>query len=281
VDQPQPSFFARHEFLIRRLHSLSGLIPVGAYMVVHLVTNATVLNGPGAFQGNVYKIHSLGRFLPAVEWMFIFIPILFHAIVGIWIVAGMNPNTSHYPYAANRRYTMQRITGMIAFFFIMWHVFQMHGWFHFEGWITDVAHPYGGAQFRPFNAASTAGRALQSGIVLVLYIIGVLSCVYHLANGIWTMGITWGVWTSPVAQVRAFRVCAVFGILLAVVSMGALGGMRAEGNGEEYKKASEIENRMYEAKVQSGEVLPDDHKRARRPMKEESEQGMDSMTEEN
>ena len=102
--------------MIRRLHSLSGLIPVGAYMVVHLVTNATVLNGPGTFQGNVYKIHSLGNMLPLVEWTFIFIPILFHAIVGIWIVAGMNPNTSHYPYAANRRYTMQRITGMIAFF---------------------------------------------------------------------------------------------------------------------------------------------------------------------
>ena len=144
MDQPRPSFFERHEFVIRRLHSLSGLIPVGAYMVVHLVTNATVLNGPGAFQGNVYKIHSLGNMLPLVEWTFIFIPILFHAIVGIWIVAGMNPNTSHYPYAANRRYTMQRITGMIAFFFIMWHVFQMHGWFHFEGWIMDVAHPYGG-----------------------------------------------------------------------------------------------------------------------------------------
>ena len=67
--------------------------------------------------------------------------------------------------------------------------------------------PYGGAHFRPFNAASTAGLALQSGIVLVLYIIGVLSCVYHLANGIWTMGITWGVWTSPTAQAIAFKVC--------------------------------------------------------------------------
>jgi succinate dehydrogenase / fumarate reductase cytochrome b subunit len=240
-----------------------------------------VLNGPGAFQGNVYKIHSLGNMLPLVEWTFIFIPILFHAIVGIWIVAGMNPNTSHYPYAANRRYTMQRITGMIAFFFIMWHVFQMHGWFHFEGWIMDVAKPYGGAQFRPFNAASTAGRALQSGIVLVLYIIGVLSCVYHLANGIWTMGITWGVWTSPAAQARAFKVCAVFGILLGIVSMSALGGMRTAGSGEEYKKAVEIENKMYEAKTQSGDVLPDEHKRSRKPMREESEQGMDSMTEEN
>ena len=135
-------------------------------MVVHLVTNATVLNGPGAFQGNVYKIHSLGKMLPLVEWTFIFIPILFHAIVGIWIVAGMNPNTSHYPYAANRRYTMQRITGMIAFFFIMWHVFHMHGWFHFEGWLMDVAHPYGGLLIPAVQRGFDGGPVLQSGLCL-------------------------------------------------------------------------------------------------------------------
>jgi succinate dehydrogenase / fumarate reductase cytochrome b subunit len=57
VDGPPQSFFARHEFVIRRLHSLSGLIPVGAYMTVHLVTNASVLNGAGTFQKNVYTIH--------------------------------------------------------------------------------------------------------------------------------------------------------------------------------------------------------------------------------
>ena len=31
------NYLARHEFLIRRLHSLSGLVPVGAYMVIHLL----------------------------------------------------------------------------------------------------------------------------------------------------------------------------------------------------------------------------------------------------
>jgi succinate dehydrogenase cytochrome b subunit len=232
-------------------------------MVVHLVTNSTVLNGAGAFQDNVYKIHSLGRFLPIVEWAFIFAPILFHAIVGVWIVVSMSPNTAAYPYMANRRYTWQRITGMIAFVFIMWHVFHMHGWFHNQEWLSDVAFPYGGAQFRPFNAASTAGKALQNGIVFALYAVGVLSCVFHLSNGIWTMGITWGVWTSPRAQSWALKACAVFGILLAAVAMGALGGMRAVGSGDAYNKAVEVENRMYEGRVQAGDVLPDEHKRSR------------------
>ena len=58
-------------------------------------------------------------------------------------------------------------------------------------------------------------------VVPFLYAIGVLSCVFHLANGIWTMGITWGVWISPAAQ-RANVVCAVFGVGLAAVGMGGI-----------------------------------------------------------
>jgi succinate dehydrogenase / fumarate reductase cytochrome b subunit len=261
VDGPAQPFLVRHEFAIRRLHSLSGLVPVGAYMCVHLVTNASVLNGPGTFQSNVYSIHSLGKLLPLVEWGFIFLPILFHAIVGVGIAVGMVPNTRDYPYAANRRYTAQRWTGMIAFAFIMWHVFHMHGWLHFDAWMTNVAAPYGGALFRPYNAASSAGLALQNAIVVILYAVGVLACVYHLANGLWTMGITWGVWTSEAAQRRALVVCATFGWLLAAVSIGALYGMWNAGHGEALDRAIEVEDRMYEHKVEAGEIEPSEHKR--------------------
>jgi len=185
---------ARHEFLIRRLHSLSGLIPVGAYICVHLLTNATVLNSSAMFQNAVYLIHSLGGILPLVEWVFIFIPILFHAILGVVIIRGGLPNTSSYKQTGNMRYTLQRATGMIAFLFILWHVFHMHGWFPGEGWLQGIVEPLGGHQFRPFNAASTAAAALQQSILIpICYAIGLLACVFHLANGIWTMGITWGV----------------------------------------------------------------------------------------
>ncbi len=262
MDQPPPSFLIRNEFLIRRLHSLSGLVPVGAYMVVHLLTNASVLNGPGTFQSNVYQIHSLGKLLPVIEWVFIFIPILFHAIIGVVIVAGGMPNTIHYPYKANFRYTLQRWTGMIAFVFIMWHVFHMHGWFHSETWRMDVVEPFGGGKFKPYNAASSAGIALQSALITFLYAVGVLSCVYHLANGIWTSGITWGVWTSPRAQSRALSVCAVFGILLSIVGLGALGGMRSVGRGQALEDARDVENRMYQHRVEAGELAPNEEKRA-------------------
>ena len=266
MEASSASFLARHEFLIRRLHSLSGLIPVGAYMCVHLVTNSTLLDSPGTFQNAVYAIHSLGSFLPVVEWTFIFLPILFHAIVGVIIIRGGLPNSSSSPFARNIRYTLQRASGMIAFLFIVWHVFQLHGWFHFESWL-EVAEPLGGAQFHPYRAASTVGLALQGVLVQVLYAVGILSCVFHLANGIWTMGITWGVWSSPAAHKRADLACILFGVLLAAVGLGALGGAASV----DIEAAKEVEDRIYQAKLAAGEISPNPHKRGEHHAHEDAE----------
>lgn len=246
-----PPFLVRNEFLLRRLHSLSGLIPVGAYMCVHLITNASVLESPGTFQKNVYSIHSLGSLLPIIEWGFIFIPILFHAIFGIVIIRSGLANHGSYPTARNYRYTLQRASGMIAFLFIAWHVFHMHGWFHADWWRTTVAEPLGGAKFQPYRAGSSAAQALSGSIIVpILYAVGTLSCVFHLANGIWTMGITWGLWVSEAAQRRASLASIVFGLGLGAIGLSALGGMR----NVDVESAIQTEDKMYNAKIASGEL---------------------------
>lgn len=256
---PSTGFLARNDFLLRRLHSLSGLIPVGAYMVVHLATNASVLQSDAAFQKNVYSIHGL-PLLTIIEWTFIFIPLLFHAIFGVLIIRGGLPNSSTYKYTNNIRYTLQRATGMIAFVFIVWHVFHMHGWIHADWWMKGVAEPLWGGIFRPYNAASTAAEAMRiSGIVPLLYAIGVLSCVFHLANGIWTFGITWGVWVTPAAQRWANVACLLFGLGLSAVGLGALGGFAFK---VDVKEARKIEDTMYQHKVAAEEIEPNEHKRA-------------------
>jgi succinate dehydrogenase / fumarate reductase, cytochrome b subunit len=255
---PSSSFFARNEFLIRRWHSLTGLIPIGAYLVVHLSVNASLLSGPSVFQKNVYQIHGLEDALTFVEWALIFLPILFHGLIGAMIWSRGLSNTGQYPYCSNYRYLLQRATGLIAFAFILWHVFHLHGWFHGDLWLNIVARPLGGSQFRPFNAASTLGAALRNPFVQALYAIGMLSCVYHLANGLWAMGITWGVWTSPAAQRRASRVCGTFGLLLAIVGLAALVGAATV----KIDQAQVIENQMYAARLETGDIKPNPHKRS-------------------
>jgi succinate dehydrogenase / fumarate reductase, cytochrome b subunit len=253
------SFVARNEFLIRRLFSLCGLVPVGAYMVVHLITNCSLLAGPANFQRAVNMIHSLGPVLPIVEWTFIFLPIIFHAVMGVVIIRGGLPNTGSYNYGSNWRYSLQRASGLIALVFIFAHVFHLHGWFHFPAWLEGVAVPLGGAQFKPYNAASTLGAAFQkSALIPLLYLAGVLSCVFHLSNGLWSFGIRWGIWTSPAAMRRAGQLCVAFGVGLGVVSVAATFAPRQIDT----VKAKEVEDTMYNAKVASHDIDPDENKRS-------------------
>lgn len=244
-------FLERHEFLLRRLHSLSGLVPVGAYMCVHLLTNSLGAFGAAPFQKAVYQIHSLGPVLPFVEWTFIFIPLLFHAIYGIVIVRTGQPNSGAYRYGGNFRYTLQRATGIIAFFFIFAHVFHMHGWIHADWWHNMIA-PLGGGMFKPYSASSSAAEAMRINVAVpILYAVGILSCVFHLANGIWTAGITWGVWTTPSAQTRAGYVCTFFGVLLGLVGMQALFAFSVQ---MDIKKAIAEEKAQFEGRVAVGDV---------------------------
>ena len=260
MDGNESSFLARHQFLIYRLFSLSGIVPVGAYLVVHLGTNALVLEGPAAYQKSVYVIHGL-PLLTVVEWAFIFIPLLFHAAIGLLIIAGSMPNATHYPNVSNVRYTLQRATAIIALLFILWHVFHMHGWIHAEWWIGPIRsfpEPFSGANFRPFNAASSAAKALQSGLVVALYAIGMLATVYHFANGVWTAGITWGVWTTPSSQRGASYVCLVLGVLLAIVGLGSLWGMY----NLDPEAAVEVEDDMYRSMLESRQLETTPEKRS-------------------
>lgn len=216
-----PGLFGKYHFLIRRLHSLSGIVPVGAFLCFHLFANASVLlpaeTAGGEFQRSVDGIHVLGSLVVPVEIVFIFIPILFHALLGFAILLTGESNTQHYREWGNVRYTLQRITGVIAFVFILYHLWQMH-------WL---GKPFGGAKFDPHDAAATAAATIQAGWwIAPLYAIGVVASVFHLANGIWTALITWGITIRPRTQRVSGYACTVLGVLLTIVGLSAVSGFR-------------------------------------------------------
>ncbi len=256
---PSVAFFNRHEFAIRRIHSLLGIVPLGLYMVVHLTTNASLMNGSETFQRAVYLIHSPGDLLPLIEWGGIFGPLVFHAVLGVWIARTGRMNDGQYKFVSNRRYSWQRWTGFIALVYLFFHILHLHGWFHSHIWL-DAIRPVGFGTFRPYNAASTLVLAMNGWVWPAFYLVGVLCCVYHLANGLWTAGITWGLWISPAAQARATKVCSVIGILLAIIGTTAWWAAVAPSaeDAAEYRK---VEDTMYEAAVESGWVPANEEKR--------------------
>ncbi|MGB7346974.1 MAG: succinate dehydrogenase cytochrome b558 subunit [Pirellulaceae bacterium] len=246
----ETSLFLRHEFLIRRLHSLLGIVPLGLYMVIHLTTNASFLTGTETFQRAVYLIHSPGELLPVIEWSLIFAPLVFHAAIGIWISKTGRDNSAQYKFVSNRRYMLQRVTGIIALVFLFFHILHLHGWFHAEFWLAGV-RGLGFANFYPYNAGSSLAHAMNGWVWPTFYLIGVLSCVYHLANGLWTSGITWGFWVSPAAQARATKICVAFGAVLTVISMTAWWAA-VSPNEADVAEMKKVEDRMHKVAIDAG-----------------------------
>ncbi|MGI9471397.1 MAG: succinate dehydrogenase cytochrome b558 subunit [Rubripirellula sp.] len=259
----EPNFFLRHEFAIRRIHSLLGIIPLGLYMTVHLATNASLLNGPETFQRAVYMIHSPGKLLPLIEWGLIFTPLIFHAVMGVWIAKSGKSNSSQYRFRSNKRYTWQRWTGFIALIYLFFHILHLHGWFHVELWLRAI-QPLGFASFRPYNAASSLVEAMHEWgwIWPAFYLVGVLACVYHLANGLWTSGITWGLWISPAAQDRASKLCTGIGVLLAILGVSAWWAAVSPSVADAVNMEV-VEDRMYKSAVDSGMVSDSPEKRTK------------------
>lgn len=201
---------SRHHFLLRRLHSLTGLV-FGGYLVVHLLINATIAQGGVVYQTQVDKIRSL-PFLPVIEWTFIYLPILFHTVYGVWITLTGQPNVHRYAYGKNWFYVLQRVSAIVIVLFMLFHVLSLK---------------YGlfgqGLSFDPHRALGTVGRHFDSLLlVAVVYPIGILASCYHLANGFWTAAITWGLTVSANAQRRWGVACAGLFALTFAAGMIAL-----------------------------------------------------------
>jgi len=201
----------RHYFLFRRLHSLTGLV-FGGYLIVHLLVNATIAQGGIVYQTQVDKIHAL-PFLPLVEWTFIYIPIIFHTIYGIWITLTGQPNVAQYRYGKNIFYTLQRTSAMIIVVFMLFHVLSLkYGLFHAN------------LSFEPHRALPTVVRHMHFAwwITWIVYPIGILASCFHLANGFWTAAITWGLTISADAQRRWGQVCGGLFVVTFIAGMVAL-----------------------------------------------------------
>ena len=96
-----------YSFLLRKLHSLSGVVPVGAFLMQHIYAQVLALKGPAAYNEHVAFLVSL-PFLVSVETLFIFLPILYHGGYGIYIWYRGESNVTDYPWVGNWLYQIGR-----------------------------------------------------------------------------------------------------------------------------------------------------------------------------
>ncbi|KAF0241742.1 MAG: succinate dehydrogenase cytochrome b556 subunit, partial [bacterium] len=179
-------------FLLRRLHSLSGVIPIGAFLIEHLYINFSAIESPDAFNQSIANLRAIfpGPMLPIVELLFIAIPIAFHAFLGIYISLTMKSNASSYSYLRNWLYLSQRITGLFLVFYITLHVASMRFGFWGLGNRLSVSDHAMDLVNTPFSIVHTD---LSQPVVLAFYILGILAAAYHLSFGLWSFAIHWGI----------------------------------------------------------------------------------------
>jgi succinate dehydrogenase / fumarate reductase cytochrome b subunit len=197
-------------FVLRRLHSLTGVLPIGLYLVAHIfLENSFVLAGPERFELLVRTIGLIpAPILLAAEVLLIWGPLLFHSVYGfVRVREGELDNPLRNDYLGAYLYTLQRATGVIAFFFVCWHV-----------WTTRM-------QYYLFDEEITFAfmrEIMTDQVSFVFFLVGVLAAVFHFTNGLWTFCITWGLTVGARAQ-RAARAAslllfvAMYGTALAIM----------------------------------------------------------------
>lgn len=197
-----------HSFFWRRLHSLSGIVPVGAFLVEHFISNSFATNGPWAYADQVKFLSGL-PFVTFLEVFGIYIPLLYHALYGFYIWFRGGSNVSEYPWAGNFMYAAQRWTGGITFVFIVWHTYTMR---------------FSGVHLLTNNQAAfhKVQMELQSPWAGAFYTIGIIAASWHFTYGLYLFAAKWGITVSAISRKVFGYICIAFALLFIGVGMATL-----------------------------------------------------------
>lgn len=200
-------------FVLRKLHQLSGIAPLGIFLLEHFYTNSKALNGAASFNDAVKDLQSIPYIL-FIEIGGIFIPLIYHAVYGLVITVEARPNNLHYPYPRNWFYLIQRVTGVILFFFITFHVLNFRfGLMPGLNSISVASHPG--------QAYDIVAGEFSIVPIFIVYLVGITATVWHLANGIWLFLVDWGITIGDRAQRFTGYACIGFGVVLLLVGINA------------------------------------------------------------
>lgn len=209
-----PPSKTRRAFWTRKLHSLTGVVPIGIFLAVHLYTYSRAIEGRRAFDATIRDIYDT-PYLLLLEAFGIYLPLFFHAAYGIKISLEARPNLGAYPYAKNWSYTMQRVTGLVTLVFIAYHLWQ----FRIPVASGELART---DLFDELCASMSETSALGIPATALAYLAGIAAATYHLASGLYGFCFSWGITTSRRASRLASGVFGLFGVALFLLGANTI-----------------------------------------------------------
>ncbi len=202
----------KESFFWHRLHSLTGVVPVGFYVLQHLTLNSFSFAGPEQYDKVSGFFYSLPpHILLGIEIFVVLLPLIFHSVYGMFISTRAKQNYlgTNYGWSQNRMFWLQRVSGIFLFFFLIFHVISTTGRVKLAGDHRVVDY-----------AAMQQSFQSYYGLLLVFYALGVLAACYHLAYGLWNFCVRWGITVSDQAQARIQKFS--FGMFIVTTGLGFL-----------------------------------------------------------
>lgn len=197
-------------FTLKRLHSLSGVVPLGLFLLEHLFTNARALQGATAFDAATTDLARLPMVV-VIEAFGIWLPIVFHMVLGVLIATTSQANVGKHGYARNWQYTLQRASGIFLIFYLLYHTWALR---------FDKAYLHSQSAYQYVN------HHLANPAVMAFYVLGTVAACYHFGNGLFGFAIHWGLVTGRDAQRRMARLGLAVSLALSLFGVASLLGFR-------------------------------------------------------
>ena len=197
-------------FVLRRLHSLVGLVALGLFLCEHFFTNSFAIEGAEAFNGKVAFLTSL-PYLVLIEIAVLGVPFAFHTLYGLVIIFDGSVNLNRNNYARNWAYVAQRVTAVVIMIFLLFHVGSLR--FYHKAHAEEI----GFFQF-------LSNEYFSNPAILAFYVVGIAATFFHLANGICTFCMTWGLAIGPQSQRLVAGLASLAGLAFLTAGLGSLYG---------------------------------------------------------
>jgi succinate dehydrogenase / fumarate reductase cytochrome b subunit len=150
--------------------------------------------------------------------LLILLPMLLQAGSGLYLLAkeGVQYDVKRCDRGGKLRYFLQRWSGLAMLAFLLPHVASMRGWAPFQilaatGGPDGSAFAQTAAAFHPWHSQAA------NSITVLLFLVGIMGTVYHIANGVWSGAILWKIVQDDQGKARMGYLSLALGIALAAV----------------------------------------------------------------
>ena len=197
--------------LPRRLHAITGLVPVGVFLVFHLAVNASATRGADAYNETARRLQEL-PLAAVLEIVLIAAPILYHGLYGLFLTASRPTGEPDAAPSRRRIAIFQRATGVPLFAFILFHLWTTRLVQVRDHGDLDLFHWMQGLYATPW--------------IRVAYVVGLFAATSHFSAGLCMSAEDWGLSRSRATRISVAVVASAIFVALFSTGLRSLAAFR-------------------------------------------------------